>query len=265
MRQKRIENHHKINNLYIDKDVIIGKDCKFGINVIIEKGTEIGNNCVFGNNVIIKENSILKNGVEIQDNVVIGKQPRSSPISRRKVSKEILISKIGNNTLIGTGAIIYGGTEIGEGCFIGDLASIREKCKIHDFVIIGRGTTVEYETEIMSNSRIQTACHLTGNLLIGKYVFFGPEVCTMNDKYMGNRKYPYQGAIVKDGASIGSNVCLLSGITIGYDAIVGAGAVVTKDVPDRELWVGNPAKFLKEVPKDMWLENRINSELIGFS
>ncbi len=205
---------------------------------------------------MIKEGTILDNGIEIQDNVVIGKQPRSSPISSRKASKELLIAKLGHGTLIGTGSIIYGGTEIGNKCFVGDLASIREKCKIHDFVIIGRGTTIEYETEIMSNTKIQTACHLTGNLLIGRFVFFGPEVCTMNDKYMDTKEYVYKGATVKDGASIGSNSCLLSAITIGLDAVIGAGAVVTKDVPDRQIWLGNPAKYFKDVPKEMWLENR---------
>jgi len=250
----------KIRNIFVHKNATVGKNCKFGFNVLIEENAIIGDNCFFGNNTIIKKGTILDNDIEIQDNVIIGKQPRSSPISSRKASKELLIGKIGYGTLIGTGSVIYGGTEIGNKCFIGDLASIREDCKIHDFVIIGRGTTIEYETEIMSNTKIQTACHLTGNLSIGRYVFFGPEVCTMNDKYMGTKEYVYKGATVKDGASIGSNSCLLSAITIGFDAIIGAGAVVTKDVPDKQVWVGNPAKFIKHVPKERWLENRIKSK-----
>lgn len=244
-------------NIFVHKNASIGQNCKFGFNVVIEKKVDIGDNCYFGNNIVIKEGAILDSDLEIQDNVVIGKQPRSSPISSRKASEELLISKVGSGTLIGTGSVIYGGTEIGNKCFIGDLASIREKCKIHDFVIIGRGTTIEYETEIKSYTKIQTACHLTGNLLIGRYVFFGPEVCTMNDKYMDTKEYDYKGATVKDGASIGSNASLLSAITIGIDAVIGAGAVVTKDVPDRQVWVGNPAKYIKDVPKEMWLENRI--------
>ncbi len=247
----------KSRSIFVHKDANVGKNCEFGFNVVIEKKAVVGDNCYFGNNIVIKEAAILDNDIEIQDNVVIGKQPKSSPISRRKASKELLITKLGYGTLIGTGSVIYGGTEIGNKCFIGDLASIREECKIHDLVIIGRGTTIEYETEIMSNTKIQTACHLTGNLSIGRYVFFGPEVCTMNDKYMGTKKYIKKGATVKDGASIGSNSCLLSAITIGLDAVIGAGAVVTKDVPDRQIWVGNPAKYFKDVPKEMWLENRI--------
>lgn len=250
----------KIRNTFVHKDAIIGKNCEFGFNNVIEKKVVVGDNCYFGNNIIIKEGAILDNDIEIQDNVVIGKQPRSSPISSRKASKKLLIAKIGYGTLIGTCSVIYGGTEIGNQCFIGDLASIREKCKIHDFVIIGRGTTIEYETEIMSNTKIQTACHLTGNLSIGRYVFFGPEVCTMNDKYMDTKEYVYKGATVKDGASIGSNACLLSAITIGLDVVIGAGAVVTKDVPDRQVWVGNPAKYIKDVPKERWLENRIKEK-----
>ena len=76
---------------------------------------------------------------------------------------------------------------------------------------------------------------------------------------MGTIKYNYNGATVKDGATVGSNATLLSAITIGIDAVIGAGAVVTKDVPDRQVWVGNPAKYIKAVPKERWLENRIKS------
>ncbi len=244
-------------NIAIHKDAQIGENVKFGFNVVIERKAIIGDNCYLGNNIVIKEETILKEDIEVQDNVVIGKQPRSSPISSRKASKKLLIAEIGYGTLIGTGSIIYGGTKIGNKCFIGDLASIREKCNIHDYVIIGRGTTIEYETEIMDHTKIQTACHLTGNLKIGRYVFFGPEVCTMNDKYMDTVEYVYKGATVKDGATIGSNASILSAITIGLDAVIGAGAVVTKDVPDREVWVGNPARKIKNVPKERWLENRI--------
>lgn len=244
-------------NIYIHKDASVGENSEFGFNIVVDAEAEIGDNCYIGNNVTIKERTILEDSIEIQDNVVIGKQPRSSPISSRKASKELLVAKIGSGTLIGTGSVVYGGTEIGKQCFIGDLASIREKCKIHEFVIIGRAVTIEYETEIMSYTKIQTACHLTGNLSIGRYVFFGPEVCTLNDKYMDTMEYNYKGATVKDGAAVGSNASLLSAITIGIDAVIGAGAVVTKDVPDRQVWVGNPAKYIKDVPKERWLENRI--------
>lgn len=259
--QKNYEDYIKYKsvnrNILVHKDASVGENCNFGFNIVVDADAEIGDNCYIGNNVTIKERTILEDSIEIQDNVVIGKQPRSSPISSRKASKELLVAKIGSGSLIGTGSVIYGGTEIGKQCFIGDLASIREKCKIHEFVIIGRGVTIEYETEIMSNTKIQTACHLTGNLTIGRYVFFGPEVCTLNDKYMDTMKYNYKGATVKDGATVGSNATLLSAITIGIDAVIGAGAVVTKDVPDRQVWVGNPAKYIKDVPKERWLENRI--------
>jgi len=260
--QKNYEDYIKYKpenrNIFIHKDASLGENCEFGFNIVVDADVEIDDNCYIGNNVTIKEGSILEDNIEIQDNVVIGKQPRSSPISSRKASKELLVAKIGSGTLIGTGSVIYGGTDIGQKCFVGDLASIREKCKIHEFVIIGRGVTIEYETEIMSYTKIQTACHLTGNLTIGKYVFFGPEVCTLNDKYMDTMEYDYRGATVKDGATVGSNATILSAITIGYDAVIGAGAVVTKNVPDRQVWVGNPAKYIKDVPKERWLENRIN-------
>jgi acetyltransferase-like isoleucine patch superfamily enzyme len=79
----------------------------------------------------------------------------------------------------------------------------------------------------------------------------------MNDKYMDTIEYEFRGPTIKDGATVGCNATLLPAITIGIDAVIGAGAVVTKDIPNRQVWVGNPAKYLKEVPKERWLENRI--------
>lgn len=244
----------------MDKNVQIGKNCKFGLNVIIEKNVKIGENCYFGNNVIIKEGTIIKDNVEIQDNAIIGKQPKSSPISTRKVKEELLGSKINSNTIICAGAIIYGGTEIGENCFVGDLASIREKCRIDNYVIIGRNTVVEYEVVIGSYTKIQSSCYITGNTTLGNYVFIGPGVFTTNDKYMDMVKgIKFKGPTIKDGAAIGSNSTLLPNITIGLDSIIGAGSVVTQDIPDREVWVGNPARKIKDVSKEKWLENRIKS------
>ena len=98
-------------NVFVHKDASVGENCEFGFNIVVDADAEIGDNCYIGNNVTIKERTILEDSIEIQDNVVIGKQPRSSPISARKVAKELLVAKIGSGTLIGTGSVIYGGTE----------------------------------------------------------------------------------------------------------------------------------------------------------
>jgi acetyltransferase-like isoleucine patch superfamily enzyme len=82
-------------------------------------------------------------------------------------------------------------------------------------------------------------------MIIEDNVFLGPCVSTSNDKYMGAGNYPYQGPIIKRGAKIGNNATLLPGITINENAIIGAGATVTKDVEAGKTAVGNPARVIK--------------------
>jgi len=203
-----------------------------------------------GKNVVIYPNSIIGENVQIGHNSVIGKQPQSSPISTRKVDKVVPSIEIGDETIIGCSCVLYAGTKIGKRCMIGDLASIRESCRIDDYVIIGRATTVECNTTIGSYTKIQTACHLTGDMVIEDHVFFGPEVTTVNDKYMGRIKDAYHGPHIKRGARIGGNATIIAGVTIGKDSVIGAGAVVVNDIPDYSVAVGVPAKVIKQVPDE---------------
>jgi UDP-2-acetamido-3-amino-2,3-dideoxy-glucuronate N-acetyltransferase len=206
--------------------------------------------CVIGRNVRIYPNSVIGKNVKIGDNTVVGKQPQSSPISTRKVDRIQPPVEIGDGTVIGCSCVIYAGTKIGKNCMVGDLASIREGCEISDFVIIGRGTMVEYDTKIGSYTKIQTACYITGNMVIEDHVFFGPRATTLNDKYMDRVKCEFKGPHVKKGARIGGNATLLPGVIIGRDVVIGAGAVVIKNIPDCSVAVGVPAKVIKKVPKE---------------
>lgn len=122
---------------------------------------------------------------------------------------------------------IYG-CKIGKDCNIGTLVEIRkdviigDRCKIQAFVFIPEG------------------------ICIGNNVFIGPHVCFTNDKYPSATNYgKFMKTIVEDGANIGANATILCGIKIGRGATIGAGAVVTKDVPAWTTVVGNPAKELK--------------------
>ncbi len=80
-------------------------------------------------------------------------------------------------------------------------------------------------------------------------MFIGPNATFVNDKYPRSKQYPekFLETIIKKGASIGANATILGGITIGEGAMIGAGSVVTKDVPPGELWVGNPARFIRKI------------------
>ncbi|KKQ25807.1 MAG: Transferase hexapeptide repeat containing protein [Candidatus Woesebacteria bacterium GW2011_GWA1_37_8] len=147
---------------------------------------------------------------------------------------------VGENTKLYNSQLsnLYG-CEIGNDCVIGTFVEIRKgvrignKVKIQAFAFIPEGVTIEDE------------------------VFIGPHVCFTNDIYprstkadgslQTNNDWTEIKTLVKRRASISANATIVCGVTIGENALIGAGAVVTKDVPANEIWVGNPAKFLKRV------------------
>ena len=123
------------------------------------------------------------------------------------------------------------------GCEIGD------NTRIGSFVEIGRNVKVG------KNCRIQAFSFIPEGVIIEDDVFIGPGVVFTNDKYPRSKQYPYffQKTIIKNGASIGAGSVILGGIQIGENAMIGAGSVVTKSVPPNELWIGNPAKFIRKI------------------
>jgi acetyltransferase-like isoleucine patch superfamily enzyme len=218
-----------MNNI-IDKSAKIGQNFIIGHNSIVLEEVIIGNNVRIGHNVIIHPFTRISDNVTILDNAVIGKQPSSISTLTITIDKGLSPCEVGEGSIIGTSAIIYAGTKIGKNCFIADLASIREKCTIKDHVIIGRVVTIEYETTVGEYSRIMTHSQMTGNMIIEDHVFIGGAVASTNDKYMTSGKW--KGPLIKSGARIGANSTIIGGNTIGKEAVIGAGAVVTSDIPD---------------------------------
>lgn len=121
---------------------------------------------------------------------------------------------------------------------ISKTAVIGENCKIHSHVWIGENVKIGNDCKIQSFVFIPEGVTLKDN------VFVGPHVCFTNDKNPPSGKANWQPTIVNCGAKIGAGAVLLPGITIGENAMIGAGAVVTKNVPDNTTVVGNPAKPL---------------------
>jgi UDP-2-acetamido-3-amino-2,3-dideoxy-glucuronate N-acetyltransferase len=238
-------------NNFIDKSAKIGQNFSIGHNSVIMQEVNIGKNVTIGHNVVIYPLTQISDNVTILDNAVVGKQPSRISTLTIKVEKEPPC-EIGEGSIIGTSAIIYAGVKIGKNCFIADLASIRERCIIKDHAIIGRVVTIEYDTTVGEYSRIMTHSQITGNMIIEDHVFFGGAVASTNDKYMTTGKW--KGPIIKSGARIGANATIIGGNTIGKEAMIGAGAVVTSDIPDHKVAMGIPARVVKEVPLDQRLQ-----------
>lgn len=108
---------------------------------------------------------------------------------------------------------------------------------------------VENDVMIGDNVTIKCGVYLWDGITIEDNVFVGPNVTFTNDKYPRSKQYPneFQRTIVKRGASIGAGAVILGGVIIGENAMIAAGSVVTKNIPANELWLGNPAKFVKKI------------------
>ena len=133
---------------------------------------------------------------------------------------------------------------IGEGTTIWHFAHIRTKAIIGKHCNIGKSVYIDTEVQIGDNCKIQNFASLYKGLIVGNNVFIGPHVCFTNDLYPRAAIWNEERlatTIVKEGASIGANSTIIAGVTIGKHALVGAGSVLTKDVPDHGLVYGNPA------------------------
>ena len=201
---------------------------------------------------IVHDGTVLGEGVRVLEHAVVGKQPTLGPKSTAK-REPLPPTVVGAGTVISTGAIVFAGSTIGARVIIGDQACVRERVTIADDVLVGRGSLVENDTTIGARTRIQADAYVTAYSTVEEDVFIAPCVVTTNDNFMGRtdqRLELMKGPTIRRGARVGGGAILCPGVEVGEEAFVGAGAVVTKDVPARTVVVGSPARAIREVPDE---------------
>jgi len=149
----------------------------------------------------------------------------------------------------GRNCIIAETAQIGEHTRVGNFVFIRDHSVIGRHCVIGSFVDIEGDVRVGDFVSLQSGCYLTRGVVIEDEVFCGPRVVTLNDKRISHRRpaqtFTREAPRLLRAARIGGGAVLCPGVTIGENALVGAGSVVTRDVPPGTTAVGMPARMLK--------------------
>jgi acetyltransferase-like isoleucine patch superfamily enzyme len=174
----------------------------------------------------------------VDDGVILG-YPTGRSIPDR-------VLRIGRNARLRSGTVIYGGSIIGDQLETGHCVIIREENLIGARVMVWSNSVIDYACRIGNGVRIHTNVYLAQFTEVGDNAFIAPGVTTTNDPHPICSEC-MQGPTIESWARIGANSTILPRVRIGKHALVGAGSVVSKDVPPRSVVMGNPARVVGDV------------------
>jgi acetyltransferase-like isoleucine patch superfamily enzyme len=183
----------------------------------------------------------LGNDADIDEGVLLGYR------TGREIPSQQLT--IGAGACLRSGTIVYAGSTIGRNFQSGHNVIIREENTIGDDVSIWSSAVVDYGCRIGDRVKIHCDVYVAQYTTIEDDVFLAPGVVVANDIHPGcpHSVECMRGPTIRRGAQIGANVTLLPRVTIGEHALIGAGSVVTRDIPARAVAYGNPARVCKSV------------------
>lgn len=206
-------------------------------NAIVYEGAKIGNNTVIDVGAIIYPNVVIGDNCYIGPYCIIGSPTADYyKMNNNHVFKE---TKIGDNSVIRSNTIIYEDCSIGYNFQTGHHVTIREKSIFGNNCSVGTFSDIQGRVNIGEFVRLHSNVHLGMGTVIEDYAWLFPYVLTTNDMYPPHDKL--EGCTIKKFAIVGASTTLLPGKTIGENAFVGAGSLVSKDIPDNMFAVGRPA------------------------
>lgn len=244
---------------HISNSAGIGSNTTLGQFCVVEDNVRIGSGCQIGHHVVVREGTRIGDNVRIDDHTTIGKQPMKAANSAVTDDRAQPPAAIGSDCIIGAHVVLYAGCALASGVMVADQASIREDVSVGTQTIIGRGVAVENECSIGKRCKLETNVYLTAYSTIEDDVFMAPGVLTSNDNYIGRteeRFEHYGGVTVERGGRLGLGAVILPNKTVESDAVVAAGAVLTRDAEAEVIVAGVPARPLRPVPPEQLLDNQ---------
>ncbi|HEY3278326.1 MAG TPA: DapH/DapD/GlmU-related protein [Syntrophorhabdaceae bacterium] len=191
---------------------------------------------------IIYPNVKLGQNCIVEDFAIIGAVPRGYEAGD-------LETVIGDNAVIRSHTVIYAGNRIGDNFQTGNKTNIRELNVIGKGVSIGTLSIVEHHVSIGDGVSIHSQAFIPEYTILEDGCWIGPNVVITNARYPKSRnvKETLKGAHIKQQAMVGANSTLLPGVVLGMGSLVGAGSVVTRDVGEKNVVAGNPAKVINSI------------------
>lgn len=193
---------------------------------------------------------VIEGNIYVGPYTTLGLVPQATAANRRPLGERFVQGSIGDGCVIGANVTIYAGVRLGRDCRVGDGAVIREGCSFGDRCVIGSAANILYNVTCGDDVRILNCSHITGETEIGDESFIGPSVSSANDPYVAKHsltEYQHRGQkgpVIGKRVFIGVAAILLPGVKIGDGAVIGAGSLVTKDVPAEVIAIGIPARAM---------------------
>lgn len=184
---------------------------------------------------------VIQQPLDMEAGVILGHKPGRTPADPRLL--------LGPGARLRAGTILYAGSRIGARLETGHYVIVREDNDIGDDVKIWNNTTIDYGCRIGNRVKIHCNGYIAQFTVLEDDVFLAPGVSIANDPHPGCdfSKKCMRGPTIQAGAQIGAGVTILPFVTIGRRALVGAGSVVTKDVPAETVVAGNPARVRRSI------------------
>jgi acetyltransferase-like isoleucine patch superfamily enzyme len=209
-------------------------------------------NAVIGAFAVVHGGTVVGEGATIEAYVIVGKPELGYAVGHSYPGTGAATT-IGDGAMVRAGAIIYAAVDLGAEVLVGHHTLLRSAVTVGAGSQLGHNLTVERATRIGREVRCSPGSHITSSTALGDRVFLGAGVRTINDKTLTWRDPHRDPELIpprsEDGAKIGTGCVVLAGITVGSNALVGAGSLITHDIPPSAIAYGHPARVHGQVDR----------------